>query len=159
MVQFSLNTSDSEIIIHGSIRLVTQSPHPQNQARADYNVRHSHIRSLHVYTRAMCYCHGCFSSPLLPLQTHVFHTRRLFSSLPRGFLPCQSQGRSLAYQRIQLYVRVYVTVTVFHSHVVYGFSNKDYGYCTSARRPLDDTFKGSLKHRGAQSCDDYVKGV
>ena len=24
--------------------------------------------------------------------------------------------------------------------VVYGFSNKDYGYCASARRPLDGTF-------------------
>ena len=31
--------------------------------------------------------------PLLLLQTDVFHTRRLFSSLPRAFLPCQSQGR------------------------------------------------------------------
>ena len=36
---------------------------------------------------------------------------------------------------------VYVTATVFHSRVVYGFSNKDYGYCASARRPLDGTFK------------------
>ena len=40
-------------------------------------------------------------------------------------------------------MRVYVTATVFHSRVVYGFSNKDYGYCASARRPLDGTFKNN----------------
>ena len=37
-------------------------------------------------------------------------------------------------------MRVCVTAAVFHSRVVYGFSNKDYGYCASARRPSDGTF-------------------
>ena len=43
---------------------------------------------------------------------------------------------------------MYVTATVFHSRVVYGFSNKDYRYCASARRPLDDTFK-TITQQGA----------
>ena len=37
-------------------------------------------------------------------------------------------------------MRVHVTATVFRSRVVYGFSNKDYGYYARARRPLDGTF-------------------
>ena len=36
---------------------------------------------------------------------------------------------------------VHVTTTVFHSLVVYGFSNKDYGYCASTRTPLEGTFR------------------
>ena len=36
---------------------------------------------------------------------------------------------------------MHVHVAVFHSRVVYGFSNKHYRYCASARRPLDGTFK------------------
>ena len=35
---------------------------------------------------------------------------------------------------------VCVTAAVFHSRVVYGFSNKDYGYCAIARRPLEGIY-------------------
>ena len=41
-------------------------------------------------------------------------------------------------------MRVCVTAAVFHSSVEYGFSNKDNGYCASARRPLDGTFNGYI---------------
>ena len=55
---------------------------------------------------------------------------------------CRARAKvEVLHTNVQLYVRVYVTATVFHSRVVYGFSNKDYGYCESARRPLDGTFK------------------
>ena len=55
---------------------------------------------------------------------------------------------------------MYVTATVFHSRVVYGFSNKDYGYCASARRPLDGTFKVDTELQHLQgdthiSADNY----
>ena len=43
-------------------------------------------------------------------------------------------------------MRVCVTAAVLHSRVVYGFSNEDYRYCASARRPLDGTFNLSVVH-------------
>ena len=35
---------------------------------------------------------------------------------------------------------MHVGAIVFHSRLVYRLSNKDYGYCVSAGRPLDGTF-------------------
>ena len=130
-------------------------------AQSDWSLdRHTHkiehaqtiTRNAATFVPSTCIRALCTSAmaaslpPLFPLQTHVFHTPRLFLSLPRGFLPCQSQCRkSCTLTRVELYVLVYVTATVFHSPVVYGLSNKDYGYCARACRPLDGTFKFQLQ--------------
>ncbi len=97
-VRFGLNTSDSEIIIRGSIRLVTRSPQPQNRARADSITRNPSTSFPSTCIRALCASATAASlSPILPLQTHVFHTRRLFTSLSRGFLRAGAKVGSLAH--------------------------------------------------------------
>ena len=48
---------------------------------------------------------------------------------------------------------MYVTATVLHSRVVYGFSNKDYGYCASACIPLDGTFNDGENFIKIESVD------
>ena len=75
-VRFGLNTSDSEIIVRGSIRLVSRSPHRQNRARADYNAQRIHIR-FSTCIRALC---GSATAASLPPDSlpSVFHARRIF---------------------------------------------------------------------------------
>ena len=48
---------------------------------------------------------------------------------------------------------IYVATAIFHSCVVYGFSNKDYGYCTSTPRPLDGIILQAVTKGKGFDCD------
>ena len=94
------------------------------------------------YIHALCASAMAASlPPLLPLQTCVFRTRRLFSSLPRGFCRARAKVEVLHTNAFNYTCAGAQPRPLFPSRVVYDFSNKDYGYCASAHRPLDGTFK------------------
>ena len=117
MVGFGLDYACAHIIILAEISSVNLLP-----IQANFVTERD--------TRTMCWSHGCSSSSTTSTSdSRTSHSATIFIA-PLAFLPCQSQGWKSSTSALDYTCAcarpVHICAAVFHSHVVYRFSNKDY---------------------------------